>query len=217
MNNLLVSILLAFSLQAQAQWNDFAYWNEWSIEKKMTPQMSLTLTEGTRFNENVTHFQSHYSHLTFQYKFTKRFSASIAYRNNQRFNFDETIDFRHRFQMDLSYKFKLKNIEIGLQQRFQTLYENINRSADWRTPRNYLRTKLTVGTDLDSKFNYFTSAELFYSMSGKFIDNLRFKLGTTFEQNKKNKWSLYYMIDQDVQVTNPLRLFAVGTSYTYSF
>ncbi|MCE3294474.1 MAG: hypothetical protein K0R65_188 [Crocinitomicaceae bacterium] len=199
-----------------AQWQDFGLWTEISLEKKISPRWEVSLTESIRLNENVTALNQHYTHLSGTYKISKAFSLTLAYRNSQRFNFDETIDFRHRAQLEAAYKHKLGQLGIELQERFQIRYDNIRREAGWEIPQIYYRTRLTLDYDLDSRFTPFASAEIFLNQS-RYIDNLRLRAGFDYDFNKKNSVRLYYMIDQDLQENDPLRFFAIGLGYKFSF
>lgn len=210
----LFSIL--FSLASFSQRNDFGLWTEITLEKKISPRWEISLTESIRLNENSTRLNQHYTHLSGTYKISKALSVSLAYRNSQRFDFDQTIDYRHRLQLEAAYKRKLGHLGIEVQERFQIRYDNIQREADWEIPQIYYRTRFTLDYDLDSRFSPFASAELFLNQS-LFLDNIRLRAGLDYEFNKKNSIRVYYMIDQDLQVNDPLRLYVLGLNYKFSF
>ncbi|MGV3631637.1 MAG: DUF2490 domain-containing protein [Bacteroidota bacterium] len=207
---------LLLPLAAFGQQEDFGIWTAISLEKKINPRWEISLTESVRLNENATALNQHYSHLSGTYKVSKTFSLTVAYRNSQRFNFDETIDYRHRMQLEAAYKRKLGQWGIELQERFQIRYDNIHRESGWEAPQIYYRTRLTLDYDLDSRVKPFASAELFINQS-LYLDNIRLRAGFTYDFNKRNSVRLYYMIDQDLQENDPLRLYALCLGYKFSF
>lgn len=208
--------LTLVSPAALAQQDDFGVWTEISLEKKINPRWEVSLTESIRLHENATTLSQHYTHLAGTCKISRAFSLTLAYRNSQRFNFDETIDYRHRAQLEAVYKRRLGQLGVELQERFQIRYDNIKREAGWEIPQIYYRTRLTLDYDLDSRFTPFASAELFLDQSW-FLDNIRLRAGFDYEFNKRNSARFYYMIDQDLQENDPLRLYALGLGYKFSF
>ncbi|MES2587392.1 MAG: DUF2490 domain-containing protein [Bacteroidota bacterium] len=211
-----ISIIVVFSGRFLAQSKDFGLWTAISLEKNINTRFSLELTEALRLNENVTQIAQHYSQLAASYKIDKGFYVTLAYRNSQKFKYDETVSYRNRLQIGLSYKFALKNLGIEFQERFQSQIRDINRRDDWKIPKNYLRTRLTLTYDLNRKIEPFVSGELFYELSEEF-DNYRLRAGFSYEINKFQSIKSYYMLDQEIQVKDPNSNFVLGFAYKYSF
>lgn len=209
--------IISVAFNASAQWKDFGIWSQISIEKKWSPRFSSSVSESIRLSENATFLNTHFTHLSLSYKLSPKFALIAGFRNAQRFRFDETIDFRQRFQLDAVYSFKLGSFDFDLQERAQIQFENINRSDNWMIPEFYLRTRFTSSYSTSSRFTPFASAEIFHNVSDKQIDNLRLRIGSGFELNKHNQFKLFYMIDQDLNQNNPLSFFAFGSSYEYRF
>jgi predicted porin len=205
-----------FLTQLVAQEKDFGLWTQVSLEKKFTPRFSVQIREALRLDENASRIAVHYTQAIISYKLTNSFGLNVAYRNSQKFKFDETISYRSRFQVDLVYKTKLKNLELEIQERIQTQFSDINRNADWKTPKNTLRSRFTLSYDLGKRITPFFYYELFYHINNDF-DNQRFRLGLDYEINKKQGMTLFYMLDQEIRVNNPLSTYALGVSYKYAF
>ncbi len=216
MNKLIQLFILLLPFGTIAQWNDFGIRNRITVEKRISPRWLVSLSETFTFNENVTHLSKHYTHLTARYNVTNFFSISAIYRFEQKFNYDETIDLRHKFQTDFNFKFKLKNLGIDFQERLQLRYKNINREENWNIPQFYFRPSVTLDYDLHLKVSPFISAELFINQQG-YVDNLRFQAGLDYEFDKHHSLKLYYMINKEVQVKNPLTFYVLGTTYKYKF
>lgn len=214
--NILSLCLILICNSLFSQWNDFGIWSQITLEKKFTPRFVINLTECIRLKENASQINTHYSQLGLEYKLTQKIDLAFGYRNAQKFKFDETVDYRQRFQLDFVYKLKFKKLKIELQERFQTQFENIGRSSTGLTPQFYFRTKATLSYDLERRITPYCSAELFLNQY-KYIDKLRFRVGFSYDFNKKNSLKTYYMLDQQVQQNNPLSLFALGVAYKYSF
>lgn len=219
MNKIISYILFLFvitQLNCFAQVNDAGLWLTLSAEKKVSQKFSIQLTECLRLNENFSELGTSYTEIGANYKIVKGLSIGGAYRFSQKRRVDDFYSQRHRYNIDLGYKLKVKNISLQFRERFQSQYKDIGRSETGLVPSNYFRSKLTVKYDLNKKYTPFISAELFYNI-GNAIDNMRYRAGFDYEFNKYSTLSLYYMIDKEMNVKNPWTSYVIGLSYTYSF
>lgn len=216
MNKLFFIVCLFWTFYTTAQWNDFGVRSRFTIEKRLNPRWRLALAETMRFNENATQLNQLYTSFSTSYRLSKTFSFRGTYRFEQKFNYDETIDLRHRLQVDVLIRFQLEKLRIELQERFQIRYRNILREENWNIPKIYFRPGINLEYDLNSKFTPYVSGEVYLNQKG-FIDNLRFVVGGGYDFNKHHSIKLYYLIDKEIQVKNPLTFFIIGTAYKYSF
>lgn len=209
-------LLLNLSFSVHSQEKDAGFWSEFSLTKKINPRLQCSLTEGFRLSENWSHFSTHYTQPGVQYKFTKNLSLAFAYRFGQRFTIDERIRIRNRFQLDLSYELKLKQLKIAFQERFQVQYTDLYRSENGTIPQPYFRSKITLKYDFGKRLTPFCSSELFFNGSTKLVDNLRTRLGFEYEISKYQSVNLYYMLNQELQVANPLGSYVLGFAYKFT-
>lgn len=208
--------IVLFHSSGIAQENDFGVWTQLSLEKKITPRFSLEIREALRTEDNSTRIFNHYSQAIVSYKLSKRFDLNFAYRNSQKFKFNDEISYRSRFQFDLIYKIKMKRIKFEFQERIQTQYSDINRKANWQTPKNTYRSRLTISYDFGRKFTPFFYYELFYHI-GNVFDNQRYRLGIDYDFDKHHSMTIFYMLDQEINKNNPLSTYAIGLSYKFAF
>jgi hypothetical protein len=217
MNKLITCfLLLAFSFATKAQVNDAGLWLNLSAEKKITQKFSTQLTQSFRLNENFSELGTSFSEIGVNYKIQKRLSVGAAYRFSQKRRVDDFYSMRHRYNIDISYKLKIKKINITLRERFQSRYKDYGTSEKGNVPKNYFRSKITMRYNLNKKYTPFISGELFYQLAEQ-IDNLRFKAGFDYEFNKFSSLNLYYMVDKEINVKNPWTNYVIGLGYNYSF
>lgn len=209
-------LLLAFSFATKAQVNDAGLWLNLSAEKKITQKFSTQLTQSFRLNENFSELGTSFSEIGVNYKIQKRLSIGAAYRFSQKRRVDDFYSMRHRYNIDISYKLKIKKLSITLRERFQSRYKDYKTSEKGNVPKNYFRSKITMRYNLNKKYTPFISGELFYQLAEQ-IDNLRFKAGFDYEFNKFSTLNLYYMIDKEINVKNPWTNYVIGLGYNYSF
>jgi hypothetical protein len=216
MKGTIILLFLFFGTIVFSQQKDFQWWNKLTIEKKISPRMRISLTDGLRFHENSTQFSKHFNQVNFSYRFTPKFSSTFSYRLVQKSDKKIGFSIRNRLQLDLAYNTSFRKFSFEFQERFQTQIADINRSVNWNIPTNYLRTRITVDYKLVSKFKPFVSSEIFYLIGYDFT-NYRLRAGLNYKLNKKNSFSLFYMLDQEINVNKPISVYVLGTSYKFSF
>ncbi len=199
-----------------AQTRDFGIWTNLSLGKKVNNRLDFTLTESVRFDENATQLAQHLTSLTASFKITKKLSVSSTLRYAQKFKYDKSINLKSRFQIGFLYKVRIKNLGINLEERFQSQLTNVKRVDNWEIPSNYMRTRITVKYDFKKKIEPFFSTELFYNVGVNF-DNLRSRLGFSYEIDKFQSFKVFYMIDKEFNVKNPSTNYILGLGYKFSF
>jgi len=203
-----------------AQVNDACLWTSMNIEKKITSKFSATLTEELRFNENISELGTAFTELGASYKFYNFFSLGLSYRYIQNKNQDDSYSIRHRYNIDLAFKYKGKKVIASLRERVQTQYTDVNTSEDGKVPVRYLRSKLMLKYDLEKKYTPFISCELFLQLSnpeGNEIDKERFAAGFSYEFSKYTAVDLFYMINKEIHVNDPLTEYITGVEFNYTF
>ncbi len=199
-----------------SQVNDAGLWLTLSAEKKITQKFSTQLNQCFRLNENYSELGTAFTEIGLKYKLAKRLTLAGNYRFTQKRRVDDFYGLRHRYNVDLSYKIKVKKLSIVLRERFQSTYKNIGRSDNGGIPINYFRSKITLQYNFGKKYTPFVSGEIFYELKN-YIDNLRFKAGFDYEMNKFSTLNIFYMIDKEINVKNPWTNYVLGIGYNYSF
>jgi hypothetical protein len=207
-----------FSLPSVAQVNDAGLWASVNFEFKVSKKLSAGISEELRFNENISELGAALTDIGLKYKLSKRWQVAGNYRFTQRHRIDNYYSFRHRFYIDLKYSKKVKALEVSWRGRIQDQYNNINRAPDGGVPEFYLRNKFALAWDLKKAFTPYVSVELFTPLNYPrftFLDNIRYAAGVEYTVTKKHKFDFYYMIHNEMNVSNPFTYFVIGTGYFY--
>lgn len=207
MNRLFASCLLVLvPLLGSAQVNDAGMWTSISLEKKLADKLYLDAAGELRLNENFSEVGTMYSEASIAYRFSKSFEASAGYRFIAKRLIDDSYGIRHRYLVNLSYKTKINKWMSTIRARYQSQYSDINRSDDWQVPEDYLRTKWTIKYDTDKDWRPFFSTETFFylsKMDGILFKEYRIAAGFDYKLNKKTDLTLGYLIDREVQTSDP--------------
>ena len=223
MNKKVLALLLLITglcFNSFSQVNDAALWTSVNIEKKINNRLTANLSQEFRFKENISELGTAFTEIGVEHKIIKRLSASISYRFIQNRRNNDTYSLRHRMNIDVAYRIKWKKLNITIRERWQNQVKDVQSSPEGFDPESYLRSKLTFKYNLEKKYTPWIAGELFYQLNnskGNEIDNLRYSMGVDYKFNKKNSLTLFYLINQEVNVNDPWTSYVIGVNYSYSF
>lgn len=209
---------LLCSSPLNAQVKDAGLWTSVSFEAKVVKRLTATISEEVRFNENISEAGTIFTDVGLTYKRNKHFQFSGNYRFTQKRTVEDYYSFRHRFYVDVKYSHKLKPFDISLRSRFQDQYADIGRASDGGIPEYYLRNKLSLGLDINKSYSPYVSVELFSPLNYpryNAFDNIRTIAGVEYSISKHHKMDIYYMIQKEVNVSEPRMDFVIGLGYSY--
>ena len=218
----LLAILIVAGDTLCAQTTDFGIRFGAEISKKLTKKIELQFEEEIRLNQNVTEFDRSMTTLGGSYAINKTFKAGLfytyIYANNQNDGYYES---RHRFGGWIQATRKVNRFKITLREKFQDTYRDEDLGNFKYNPKMYLRSKLEVSYNIKKlPFNPYLSAEIHYQLnnpSGNDIDKWRYTAGTEYTINKKFAIDLFYRLDKEINVKNPVNTSVIGTVLKYRF
>lgn len=219
---LLITSCFSINIFSQAT-NDAGLWTTFNIEKKLNKKFGLFLTEEYRLKENFTRTNLFYTDLGGFVKPLDFLKVSLVYRPIQKYMDDNTFSYRHRLMLDISAKKKFGNFTASFRERIQAEERNIYSSANGRIPEWYSRNKFELKYDLDKPITPYIAVEFRYQInnpraveSNKLWHRNRYTFGLDYKLNGKNSFGLYYLIQQEHNVSAPQNLFIVGLEYSFT-
>lgn len=213
------ALICIFNFQmARAQVKDAGLWTSLSIEAKLVKKLSLNVSQEYRFNENVTELGTWISEAGLEYKLNKHVKASVNYRYTMKRQTNNLYSPRHRLFIDVKAEKKIKPFIFQFRTRFQQEYADIGRASDGGFAGYYSRNKFNLKFDLDRKWEPYFSVELFSPLhrDQPFVfDDIRYSAGFEFALSKHHKLDLYYMIQKEMNVNDPVTDFIGGIGYQF--
>lgn len=217
--SLLAFAFLLSSTRLQGQERDAGLWTSVSFETKIIKKLYLAISQEIRLNENITEAGTIFSDAGLTYKLSKNFKAGINYRFIKKREINNLYSTRHRGYIDIKYLNKIKPFEIQFRSRLQNEYADIGKSSDGGVPEYYLRNKFGLGLDLDKPISPYCAVELFsplnYPREAAF-DNIRGSVGMEYSISKKHKVDLFYIIQKELNESDPETDFILGLGYSFS-
>jgi len=200
--------------------NDAQLWFSAGVEKRLTPALSIEVTEELRLNENITEAGTLYTDLGISYRFLKHFKVGGAYRFSLKRRLDDTYARFNSWYAQAFYREKLGPVSLALRLRYQSKYAETYTSERASVPRNHVRTKLTVKYDLNRKFEPYCYAETYFRcgvQAYESFDQLRLCAGIEYTFNRMHMIDLHYMFSREYNVSSPETEYVIGIEYYFTF
>ena len=207
-NSILLLLFCTFSSIAQE--NDFQIWSLLSANDKVTYKTDINIKHGLRFRENASLLSKSYSDIRLKYKYNKKVSVAVGFRDINEWNKQLSREQKSRYYSDLYLKHKLDRFVFSVRNRYQKQGNT--------TAYIYLfRQELTISYNIQkNKLEPLLAAEYFYSEQ-KQINKLRYTLGFSYPISKDLDFDMSYRIQQQFNVENPETLFILSGKLSYDF
>jgi hypothetical protein len=209
---------LLYSSAAIGQTKDAGLWTSLTFEAGLVKKLSVAVSQEFRFNENVTELGTWISEAGLEYKLNKFIKASVNYRFTRKRQLNNLYTPRHRLFIDVKAEKKFKPFIVQFRTRFQEEYADIGRAPDGGFAGFYSRNKLSFKLDLDRKWEPYISIELFSPLrhiQPFLFDDSRYSAGFEYSLSKHHKLDLYYMIQREMNVSDPVTDFIGGIGYQF--
>ncbi|MES2286831.1 MAG: DUF2490 domain-containing protein [Bacteroidota bacterium] len=203
--------------------NDAGLWATFNVQKELKKNVSVFITEECRLRENFSRLNLFYTDLGVAIRPFKFLKVSLAYRMIDKFLLDNTFSYRHRLMLDITLKKKSGAFSLSYRQRLQSEVRNVYSSASGTIPEWYSRNKFELKYDMDKPVRPYIAAEFRYQINdprnveseGLWHRN-RYIIGLDYKKNDRNTFGVYYLIQNEFNVSAPENIYIVGLEYTIS-
>ena len=205
-----ILLLLFFTFSSIAQENDFQIWTSLSVNDKVTYKTDINVKHGLRFRENSSLLSKSYSDIRLKYKYNKRVSLGLGYRDINEWNKQLGREQERRYYSDLYLRHKLDRFVFSVRNRYQ-------KQGSTSLYNYFFRQKLSITYNIrKNKLAPLLAGEYFYSEQ-KQINKLRYTLGFSYPIFKDLDFDIAYRIQQQLNIENPETLFILSVKLSYDF
>jgi Protein of unknown function (DUF2490) len=187
MNKYILSFILFMPLITKAQTTDTGLWTGVNTKKRITKKISVSLNGQHRLAQNFSVTKSWIGEAGLSYKIVKGLEVSAMYRYIYFNDYKPkkqiyVYESRHRFYGDIAYQFSVKSFNIENRLRYQNQFKD--NAGVLVEDKNYLRYKIGVEYDTDSRLTPLLSSDFFYQLGGAGLDQVRVKAGINIKTFK---------------------------------
>lgn len=188
---------------------DVQLWTSLEVKREVIKDLSVSLKQAYRMEENISQTSSWFTQLTATYKQSKylRFSSAYRYRSNQEGN-------RSRVHGDVVLRYKKKRYTTTLRSRFQRRFESDLNHQD------YFRERLKIEYNVRKKpINPYIATEWFYrfTYTGNQWETARWDVGVEWKARKRTYLSAYYRNEREFNVVRPELAHILGLRIKYNW
>jgi hypothetical protein len=203
-----------------SQENDFGLWTSVTIEKKINYLVDISLSQEFRFNNNIQHIDKFFTDAGINFRINKFINAGLYYRFINEYSFKKGYIKYTRIYGDFTEKFKISRLTISPRIRMQSNdYQIANAEGNYNGIIN--RDKISFKYNIKNcQISPYISYEIFYIIyrfMPSYLSKTRFSFGGEYKLRKNHYITLYYLIQQEYNKENPMKLFVAGIEYKYNF
>jgi hypothetical protein len=213
---LLLVALCAVGVPGLAQPVDNWLWPSITVEAKMLKGLTLSVNGEGRINENYSNVRSVFGEFEANWRFNKYLATSLNYRIGGREDDDNEIsDYVKGQRVSFFVYGRIKPGKFTLTNRLGILRQYLDSR---RTPRDYIRNKLTLKFDVTKKVSPILYSEVFYRLDSdpRKIDEWRYGAGVEYQFNKQHAIKTLYIYAKQVNVNKPDIRSVISLGYTYT-
>jgi len=205
--------------------NDAGLWSTFTLKKEITKKATLIFDQELRLRENYTQLNLFFSNLGISYKINKRLSIEPSYRHIDKYMADNIFSYRHRFSVDLHYKYKIKRTSFALRARYQRESKNVLSSKFGWLSEKYFRIRGQAEYQLNAKISAFYNLEFRYqifvpgndALFNKRWHRVRNVVGFDYRISESLTLGLYYLHQTEYDISPIETSFISGIQITKKF
>lgn len=211
----------AFSQEEYTE--DLESWTSLNVKHKLNNKWAFNLEGQLRLKENVSEVDEYFGELSTYYSLSKNFKLGVGLRyirENDNVGNIQGYENHFRYNLDASYKHKLKDFSFNYRLR----YQNKNELGISTSEGDYAKQNLRFKTSLEYNINNWKldpkfSAEIFNRFEkddGSEFSKYRLTFGTEYKFKTLGTMGLFYRIVRELNESVPETTNIIGLKYTYT-
>ena len=201
-----------------AQEKDANLWLGAGLSKDLSKKVSVSLEEGLRIKNNVRTLDQVFTDIGIKYDLSKWLKIAAGYKFSQKHSQGEPISLGNRYNLDLILRHKTDFYTLGFRSRYQSTYSDIFVSENWQLPKSSVRNKLQFDyVIINTPYRPSCYVEIYNDIKNrKFTLPVKYRLniGMTYLINKEQAIDIFYMLEQEVNVSYPVSNHIMGINWS---
>jgi len=213
-------VLVLASLNAFSQQSIGMLWADFGVKGQFTKDLEYGVSFTSRVSAAPN--QTFFPQVTLKYKVTKWLKPSIDYRGIYALDKYGNFLFSNRLNFNAEFKYAKKRLDLRARVRYQYSFNTLNSSSGYDAEFDQaVRLKTQFQYDLKNTFlSPVLSFELFYNPTygpdGRQLKKYRGFAGVALDIDGPHDISMGYILDHQMNASNPLTKHILAVSYTYN-
>lgn len=202
------------------QQKDFQSWWEFSIDKGLKKGFDLSGEIEQRFRNNSLQYDRTLVTLSGKYKINDYLDVATGFRAYLANNMESQLNGRYRLHADARGKYTWSGYDLSFRLRLQYGFEDIFDAAFMGRNNFGNRNRLKVAHHIPrTRVGWFVSVDSWYLLNkqprGLFY-KMRFSAGAEYSLNFRSKFSFRYILEDEINIKNPMQSHILVFGYSHS-
>jgi len=217
---LLLSLTFLVPVGLQGQQKDFQSWWEFSIDKGFDNGIDLSGEIEQRFKNNSLQYDRSLVTVAGEYDIKKYLEVAAGFRAFLDSDRELQLNAKYRVHMDVTGSHSLSRYDLSLRARFQYGFEDIFDPA-YSGGNNFVnRYRLKVANHIfGTRFGWFATVESWHLLSdqpNRLFYKMRYSAGVEYALNFKSEFTVRYILEDELNVANPLQAHILVFGFSHS-
>jgi hypothetical protein len=217
---LIILLLVSLSQGMSGQQQDFQSRFEAGFDRRFNNGLKLTLEAGQRFRYNSTQYDRTLFTLSGDYSPTGYLDLAGGARLILASDIESRVTPRYRIHADVTGNQTVAGVDLSLRVRFQYGFEEFIYFNDFRSNTLVNRIRLKAGYHFFGTrigaYGYLESWGLVTDNNGHFFKRMRYSLGAAYTLSFRSSIGIGYILEDEFNQANPLRLHILEVTYSHS-
>jgi hypothetical protein len=217
----LILLLQVGTIVAIAQNTDFKGRVGVKASGDFSDRISGSIELEQRFKSNLSLFDKTIVEPEISYAIFNNLKVGLVWRSLVEQNSQYQRQFQHRGGIFASYKTDIDDFVVKLKAGLQYGFDDLSGPSKNNQRKLVDRNSISVEYNwFGTKITPFAEYEIFCHLNhpqGAIFNQFRIKAGTAYRLGKKSEINLYYMFENEFNVSNPSDSHILGIGYSYKF
>ncbi len=181
---------------------------DWSFDAQQRLRNNMSMFDQFQLEPGISYTPYKFLKLGLNYRYIYKLSSKLQYESRQRISFDAGL------------RQKLDRVKVGYRTRLQYGFEDFINKEQLGLKAFIQRHAFGIEYDIfGSRFAPSVKYEIYHHLNnpaGNHITKTRWTFGTDIYINPYSSLEVYYLINKEVNLPDPLTEYVVGITYKYS-
>ena len=201
--------LLLIPGELPGQQKDFQSWWEFSIDKELSNRFDLSGEIEQRFKNNSLQYDRSLVTVAGEYGINDYLDVAAGFRAILDSNREMELNAKYRLHMDATGRYSISEFDLSLRVRFQYGFEDLLDPLFFDVNNFVNRSRLKVAHHIfGTRLGWFGTVESWHLLNdqpNRLLYKMRYSAGVKYALNFKSQISIRYILEDELNVVNPLQ------------
>ena len=217
---LFLFFLLLIPGELPGQQKDFQSWWEFSLDKRLSNGFELSGEIEQRFKNNSLQYDRSLVTVAGEYRINEYLDVATGFRAILDSNREMELNAKYRLHMDATGRYSLSGFDLSLRVRFQYGFEDLLDPLFLDVNNFVNRNRLKVAHHIfGTRLGWFGAVESWHLLNdqpNRLLYKMRYSAGVQYTLNFKSQINIRYILEDELNVVNPMQSHILVFGFSHS-